>query len=105
MFRGEASRTIEASDHPGECKVRLIVTRGPGEIIADMDTCSNPTVVIIVSPLPDFPQHIYDEGVAMIVAKSVARGGMVADFKTGNLMHQVLATREAKQHGAHDAIL
>ncbi len=104
-FRSEIARTIAACDHGGECKVRLIVTRGPGDIIADMDTCSNPTVVIIVAPLPDFPEHMYRDGVEMTIASSVARGGMVADFKTGNLMHQVLATREAKARGAHDAIL
>jgi branched-chain amino acid aminotransferase len=104
-FRTEIARTIEAGSYSGECRVRLIVTRGPGDVIADADTCSNPTVIIIVAPLPDFPMKMYTEGVEMTIASTVARGGMVADFKTGNLMHQVLATREAKARGVHDAIL
>jgi branched-chain amino acid aminotransferase len=104
-FRAEIARTIQMADFPGECKVRLIVTRGVGDIIADADSCSDPTVVIMVAPLPDFPTQMYKDGVEMIVASSVARGGMVADFKTGNLMHQVLATRETKARGVHDAIL
>jgi branched-chain amino acid aminotransferase len=104
-FRAEIARTIEATDFPGECKVRLIVTRGVGDIVADADTCSDPTVVIMVAPLPDLPAQMYKEGVEMMLASSVARGGMVADFKTGNLMHQVLATREVKARGVHDAIL
>ena len=102
-IRSEIQRTIEASGNP-ECKVRLLVTRGTGDIIADPSVCSNPTVVIIVSPLPEFPQEMYEKGVQLTVS-SIKRGGMVADFKTGNLMHQVLATREAKSRGAYDAIL
>src|SRR5262245_19629068 len=101
-IRAEIARTIETAAYPGESKVRLIVTRGVGDLLADMDTCPNPAVVIIVAPLPDFPLQMYEEGVEMIVSSTVARGGMVADFKTGNLMHQVLATREAKAKGAHD---
>src|SRR5262245_48531094 len=34
-FRSEMMRTIEAANYPGEAKVRLIVTRGIGEVIAD----------------------------------------------------------------------
>ncbi len=103
-FRNEIVRTIDAAGYAGDSRVRLIVTRGAGEGTADPETCTDPAVVIMVSPVPDFPGTMYSEGVEMVVS-SIPRGGMVADYKTGNLMHQVLATREARAKGAHDAIL
>jgi branched-chain amino acid aminotransferase len=103
-FRSEMMRTIDAANYAGESKVRLIVTRGIGEVIADPETCSGPTVVIIVAPLRPYPAEMYSDGVEMTVS-SIPRGGMVGDYKTGNLMHQVLATREARSRNAYDAIL
>src|SRR5262249_30407678 len=34
-FRNEIERTIGTASHSGECKVRLIVTRGAGDITPD----------------------------------------------------------------------
>jgi branched-chain amino acid aminotransferase len=100
----EVMRTVEAADHPGDSKIRLIVTRGVGDLVADPLTCADPRVIIIVSPLQQQPSHLYTDGVDMTIS-SIPRGGMVAQLKTGNLMHQVLATREARSRGAYDAIL
>jgi len=101
----EIVRTIEAAGHTGESKIRLIVTRGVGDLIADADTCRVPNVIIIVAPLQECPRSLYTDGVEMTIISSVRRGGMVGDYKTGNLIHQVLATHEAKLRGAYDAIL
>jgi len=102
--RSEMVRTLEIANHPAESRVRLIVTRGIGDMVADPETCADPAVIIIVAPLSDPPREMYTDGVEMIVS-TVPRGGMVAAYKTGNLMHQVLATREAKSKKAYDAIL
>ena len=102
--RAEVLRTLEAANNPGDSKVRLIVTRGTGDVNASPESCVDPKLIIIVEPLPDFPAKMYSEGVEMTVS-SVTRGGMVAAYKTGNLIHQVLASREARERGAYDAIL
>src|SRR5437762_4264563 len=31
---------------PGECRIRLVVTRGAGELGADIETCTDPAVLI-----------------------------------------------------------
>jgi len=103
-IRNEIIRTIDAAANPDESKVRLIITRGAGDLLPDPETCDDPKVVIIVTPLPPMPPALYTRGVDVIVS-SLPRGGMVAHQKTGNLMHQVLATREAKARGAYEAIL
>ena len=88
----------------GECRIRLVVTRGVGELGADIETCTDPAVIIIVVPLLALPERVYEQGVDVIVS-SVRRNARFADIKTGSLIHQVLARREAKSKRAFEAIL
>ena len=89
---------------PGECRIRLVITRGIGELSADTETCTDPTPIIIVVPLTVPPERVYREGVDVVIS-SVRRSGRFADIKSGSLIHQVLALREAKSKGAFEAIL
>jgi len=89
---------------PDECRIRLMVTRGVGEISAAVETCADPTAIIIVVPLAPPPERIYTDGVDVVVS-SVRRSGWFADIKTGSLIHQVLARHEANSKGAYEAIL
>jgi branched-chain amino acid aminotransferase len=88
----------------GECRIRLLVTRGVGEVAADIETCTDPTPIIIVVPLVVPPERIYREGVETVIS-TVRRSSRFADIKTGSLIHQVLARREAKAKRAYEAIL
>jgi branched-chain amino acid aminotransferase len=89
----------------GECRIRLVVTRGVGELGPDIETCTDPAVIIIVVPLVALPERVYEQGVDVIVSSSVRRSARFADIKTGSLIHQVLARREAKSKHAFEAIL
>ena len=89
---------------PGECRIRLLITRGVGGLSADLETCLDPSVIIIVVPLVPPPEEIYAEGVDVVLA-SVRRSGRLADVKTGSLIHQVLARHEADAKHAYEAIL
>src|SRR5262249_29777406 len=71
---------------------------------ADPETCHDPATVIIVVPLRALPQQVYDDGVDVIIS-SVRRSQRMADIKSGSLIHQVLAAREAKEKKAFEAIL
>src|SRR5689334_6138642 len=97
--REEVQRTLIA----GECRVRLIFTRGVGDLEADIETCTAPAALIIVVPLVLPPDRIYEQGVDVVI--SSVRRGRLADIKSGNLIHQVLARREAKAKHAYEAIL
>jgi branched-chain amino acid aminotransferase len=102
--RDEILRTIAAAKYPVETRIRLVVTRGVGDLVPDPETCRDPQIIIMVSPLKPMPAELYTKGVDVIVS-TIPRGGMVAQQKTGNLMHQVLATREANAKAAYEAIL
>lgn len=88
----------------GECRIRLIVTRGAGALTADPETCADPSTIIIVVPLTALPDSVYIEGVDVIIS-SVRRSQRMADIKSGSLIHQVLAAREAKAKKAFEAVL
>jgi branched-chain amino acid aminotransferase len=88
----------------GECRIRVIVTRGAGELEADIETCTDPAAIIIVVPLIRLPERIYQLGVDVMIS-SVRRSARFADIKTGSLIHQVLARREARRNHAFEAIL
>ena len=96
----EIRRTLFAS----ECRIRVMMTRGVGELAADTETCTDPAAIIIVVPLIPPPERIYREGVDVVIS-SVRRSSRFADIKTGSLIHQVLARREAKSKRAYEAIL
>jgi branched-chain amino acid aminotransferase len=96
----EVQKTLFAD----ECRVRLMITRGVGELGPDIETCTDPTVIIIVVPLVALPERVYEQGVDVVIS-SVRRSGRFADIKTGSLIHQVLSRREAKSKHAFEAIL
>jgi branched-chain amino acid aminotransferase len=89
---------------PGECRIRLVITRGIGEVSATTRTCLGPTVVIVVVPLADPDKAIYTEGVEVVIS-SIKRSGGFADIKTGSLIHQVMARQEADSKNAYEAVL
>jgi len=88
----------------GECRIRLVITRGIGDVSATTKTCAGPTVIIIVVPLADPDKRIYTEGVEVVIS-SVKRSGWLADIKTGSLIHQVMARQEADSKNAYEAVL
>src|SRR5262245_59425596 len=100
----EIQRTIDAAQHPMESRVRLIVTRGTGGLGPDPDSCQSPNAIIFVAPLVELDAAIYETGVGVVIS-SLYRSVQLADAKTGNLIRQVLALREAKSAGAFEAIL
>ena len=102
--KSETLKEIGRTCVPDECRIRLMVTRGVGELSADIETCVDPTVIIIVVSLVPPPGRIYTEGVEVVIS-SVRRSGWFADIKTGSLIHQVVARHEANSKGAYEAIL
>src|SRR6516162_6930737 len=102
--RSKTLEEIRKTLFAGECRIRLVFTRGVGDVAADVETCTDPTPMIIVVPLVASPERIYKEGVEVVIS-TVRRSSRFADLKTGSLIHQVLARREAKARHAYEAIL
>src|SRR5215813_11388469 len=48
---------------PGECRIRLVITRGIGDLSPAIETCTDPMVIIIAVPLTEPDERIYTDGV------------------------------------------
>ncbi len=106
----DLARTVEAlleRAHNPESFIRLIVTRGVGDISYHFERVKGPTVVMAVKPFEGFPASHYAEGVALALV-SIRRNHRLAldpAIKSNNLLNNVLAVREAQARGAVEAIL
>jgi branched-chain amino acid aminotransferase len=106
--RGEATPEPDAAPwNVGERSVRVVVTRGSGEMGLDPGLATEPSVVIIALPLLGPPLSAYRYGVSAWPfggPEGPGRGGDPA-AKTGEHLFHVLAVREARAHEAHEALL
>lgn len=87
--------------------IRLIVTRGIGDLGLDPEKCPNPSVVIIADSIQLYPEEYYEDGLE-IVTVSVRRNYPEAinpRVKSLNYLNNILAKIEAKQSGAVEALM
>lgn len=90
-----------------ESYIRLIVSRGEGDVSYRFDRVKGPTVILLVKPYEPFPASHYAEGVPVILS-SVRRNHPSAldpAIKSCNLLNNILAVREAQAKGAVEPIL
>jgi branched-chain amino acid aminotransferase len=103
---GEVEHAVRASGN-AESYVRVMVTRGEGELGLDPGLARRPLRVILVAPLHPPPLSAYEEGIgaALIATRRVADATPAAGAKLGNYLVSVLALRDAKAVGADEALI
>jgi branched-chain amino acid aminotransferase len=102
--------TLAAAGEP-DAYVRIVVTRGAGDIGLDPALADQPRLIIIARPvkLPEPAQ--YADGVEVAIvhrSRSAAPGqpgALDPQAKSGNYLVSVLAVAEARRRGAYEAIL
>ena len=106
-FAAEIDRTLLAAANSGESYVRIVVTRGRGEIDIDPSSCERPNVLIYVTPLKSHSPELYENGIniALVSIKRNAKEALNPAIKTGNYLNNVLAKMEANRLGAKDALM
>jgi len=102
----EIHKTVEAAGNP-ESYIRIIVTRGVGEMDIDPETCTEPNVLIFVKSILHYPEENYENGinVALVSIKRNPKEALNPGIKTGNYLNNVLAKVEARKAGAADALM
>lgn len=88
--------------------IRLIVTRGVGDLGLDPRKCSKPSIIVIAQPMePLLGREVKEKGVKLIIS-SIRRDRVDAtshQAKTLNYLNSILAKIEAINSGADDAVL
>lgn len=94
-------------NHLTEAYIRLIVTRGVGDLGLDPDKCPNPTIIIIADKITLYPPKFYEEGLEIVTA-SIRRNYAEAinpRIKSLNYLNNILAKIEGKQAGAEEVLM
>ena len=105
-FREQIGITLKATGNQ-ESYIRIIVTRGIGEINIDPSSCESPNIIIIVMDVSPYPDSFYEKGIhlALVSIKRNSRDALNPNVKTGNYLNNVLAKLEANKLGAQDAVM
>jgi branched-chain amino acid aminotransferase len=90
-----------------ESYIRIIVSRGVGEISYKFDRVKGPTVVMVVKPYEPLPESYYAAGVPVILSSVRRNSPRALDpaIKSCNLLNNILAMQEAQGKGAMEPIL
>lgn len=87
--------------------IRLVVTRGRGDLGLAPWLCPKPSMFVIASKIALYPQEHYDNGLAIVTVptRRVNPAALPPTVKSLNYLNNILAKIEAKQFGALEAIM
>jgi len=90
-----------------ESYLRLIVSRGVGDLSYNFDRVKGPTVVMLVKPWEPYPEEHFSQGipVSLVSIRRNPKRSLDPAIKSSNLLNNVLATMEAQKKGAFEAVL
>jgi branched-chain amino acid aminotransferase len=99
--------TQAAAKLDGEAYIRVLVTRGVGELTYDLKATPNPSIVIIVKPQIDPPPAAYDNGVRVVIVDIVRNHPATVNpmIKSNNLMNSALAMQQALRSNAFEGVM
>jgi branched-chain amino acid aminotransferase len=99
--------TAAAKLDGAEAYIRVLVTRGVGELTYDIKATPTPSVVIIVKPLVEPSEETYEQGVKVALVDVVRNHPASVNpmIKSNNLMNQALAGQEAIRRGAFEGVM
>ena len=98
--------TVKANNFT-DCYIRLVVTRGVGDLGLDPKKCAKPSVFVISDLIAVYPKEMYDKGIAVITASVIRNhpNALSARVKSLNYLNNILAKIEANDAGVPEAIM
>ncbi len=103
----DASRYERAREPLNEAYIRILLTRGVGELSYDVKATPAPSLIIIVKPFDEPPARMFDEGIKISLV-SVLRnhpGSVNPIIKSNNLLNNAIAMQEAHRKGGDEALM
>jgi len=87
--------------------IRLVVTRGEGDLGLDPRKCKNPTVFIIADKIELYPERYYKQGLEIITVPTQRNipEAVNPQIKSLNYLNNILAKIEATASGVEEAIM
>ncbi|MFH1093612.1 MAG: branched-chain-amino-acid transaminase [Candidatus Omnitrophota bacterium] len=87
--------------------IRLIVTRGPGDLGLDPRKCKRATVIIITDKIVLYPEELYKKGLKIITVPTLRNlpEALNPQIKSLNYLNNIMAKIEAINSGFQEAIM
>ena len=106
-FRETMRAAALGADAAHEAYIRILVTRGVGELTYDPAACPASTVVVIVKPNVAPSDEVFARGVRVALVPIVRNhpGSVNPLIKSNNLLNNALAMQEAFRRGAYEGVM
>jgi branched-chain amino acid aminotransferase len=90
-----------------EAYIRILVTRGIGELTYDLAACPAPSVVIIVKPNVPPSKDAFERGVKVALVDVVRNHPATVSplIKSNNLLNNALAMQQAARRGGFEGVM
>jgi branched-chain amino acid aminotransferase len=87
--------------------IRLVVTRGVGDLGLAPWLCPKPSMFIIASKISLYPKEHYDNGLSIVTVptRRINAAALPPTIKSLNYLNNILGKIEARQFGALEAIM
>lgn len=105
-LRDAIASTMEAAGND-ESYVRIVITRGAGEVGLDTALADKQSLVVIVKPLQLPAKESYENGIGVRLVNVQRTSAKAVDpsVKSGNYLNNILALAEARKSGDQEAIM
>ena len=100
-------RTVAAAGELTEAYIRILLTRGVGELTYELSATPAPTTVIIVKPFEPYPARVVEHGIRISLVDMLRNHPRSVNplIKANNLLNNVLAMQAAHRAGAEEALM
>jgi len=95
-------------NHLNDAYIRLVITRGEGDLGLDPSKCTGkPTIIIIADRIALYPEKFYQNGLSIITVPTVRNlpEALNPQIKSLNYLNNILAKIEATNAGCDEAIM
>lgn len=90
-----------------DCYIRLVVTRGVGDLGIDPRKCPKPSIIVIATSIKLYPEELYENGLKIVTASSrrVPTECLPGRIKSLNYLNNIMAKIEGLQANCEEVLL
>jgi branched-chain amino acid aminotransferase len=99
--------TMRANNITGDGYIRLLLTRGVGNLGINPLQTAQPNIIIIAATIQLYPEELYETGMSAVTATTIRNhpNSLSPRIKSLNYLNNILAKIEALDAGVHECIM
>ncbi|CAG9620670.1 branched-chain-amino-acid transaminase [Sutcliffiella rhizosphaerae] len=100
------AETLRKNELQDTAYIRLVLSRGVGDLGLDPSKCKTPNLIVIAEQLALFPKELYDVGIKMVTVPTRRNRPDILSpkVKSLNYLNNIMVKAEANMAGADEAL-